>query len=135
MTAVLPVGDWSLAADRETGLPVPRTYQYISPDGTTFLSARNDFAGGATSYGVKSTDVLRSFGLARVKPGEPFYYTVEWQMTTWRGVVAPDGNLTGFQPFIQQGGEGIAVDAAGNVYLAAGQIYVYDSSGKQSRHR
>jgi len=131
LTAVLPVGDFGLAADRATGAPLARTHQYVSPDGTTFLSARNDFASGGTSFGIKSADMLRSFGLAPVKPGEPFYYTAEWQMTTWRGVVAPDGNLTDFKPFIQQGGEGIAVDAAGNVYLAAGQIYVYDASGKQ----
>ncbi|HUI57199.1 MAG TPA: glycosyl hydrolase family 28-related protein [Bryobacteraceae bacterium] len=131
MTVVLPVGDFGLAADPATGGPVVRTHHYLSPDGSTFLSARNDFASGGTSYGIKSADVLRSFGLAQVKAGEPFYYTAEWQMTTWRGVVAPDGNLTDWKPFIQQGGEGIAVDAAGNVYLAAGQIYVYNASGKQ----
>jgi sugar lactone lactonase YvrE len=131
LTAILPVGDWRLASDRDTGAPVARTQQYLSPDGATFLSVRDDFASGATSWGIKSADVLRSFGLAKVKPGEPFYYTTEWQMTTWRGIVAPDGNLTDWKPFVQQGGEGIAVDAAGNVYLADGQIYVYDSSGKQ----
>jgi sugar lactone lactonase YvrE len=31
---------------------------------------------------------------------------------------------------VQQGGEGVAVDAQGNVYLAAGHIYVYDPAGK-----
>ena len=61
MTPVLPVSDWRF---HET----PRTVQYISPDGTTFLSARQDFSTGATSWGVKSADVLRSFGLARLKP-------------------------------------------------------------------
>jgi len=124
LTAVLPVSDFSLAA-------TPRTHQYLSPDGTTYISARNDFASGATSWGIKSADLLRSFGLAQAKAGEPFYYTAEYQMTTWRGVVAPDGNLSDFKPFVQQGGEGIAVDAAGNVYLAAGDIYVYDQAGKQ----
>ena len=42
----------------------------------------------------------------------------------------PDGNLTDFKPFVQQGGEGVAVDAQGNVYLAAGHVYVYDPSGR-----
>ncbi len=32
--------------------------------------------------------------------------------------------------FAQQGGEGVAVDPHGNVYLAAGQVYVYDPQGK-----
>src|ERR1022692_950563 len=33
MSAVLPVGDFALATNAETGGPLPRTYQYISPDG------------------------------------------------------------------------------------------------------
>src|SRR5689334_10228999 len=32
--------------------------------------------------------------------------------------------------FAQQGGEGVAVDKQGNVYLAAGQIFVYNPSGQ-----
>ena len=51
-------------------------------------------------------------------------------MTTWRVTVEPDGSLTGFEPFAYIGGEGIAVDAEGNVYIAAGQIYVYNPSGE-----
>ena len=130
MTAVIPVSDYSLRRDRNTGNPMPRTSQYISPDGTTFISAGNDFASGAMSWGVKGADVLRAFGLAKAAPGEPFYYTAEWEMMTWRGVVGPDGNLTDLKPFVNQGGEGVAVDVEGNVYLAAGQIYVYDRSGR-----
>jgi sugar lactone lactonase YvrE len=33
--------------------------------------------------------------------------------------------------FAYRGGEGVAVDARGNVYIAAGQIYVYDPAGKE----
>jgi len=32
--------------------------------------------------------------------------------------------------FAEQGGESLAQDAEGNVYLAAGQVFVYNSSGK-----
>ena len=49
---------------------------------------------------------------------------------TWRGTLGPDGNFTDFKVFVQQGGEGVAVDAEGNVYLAAGQIYVYNPAGR-----
>ncbi len=35
------------------------------------------------------------------------------------------------QPFAQRGGESVAVDARGNVYVANGQIFVYDRRGKQ----
>ena len=49
---------------------------------------------------------------------------------TWSATVTPDGNLTGRKLFVNQGGEGVAVDADGNVYIAAGQIYVYNPAGR-----
>jgi sugar lactone lactonase YvrE len=130
MSAVLPVGDWRLQKDFQTGALIPRRFHYISPDGTTFLAAGADFATGATSWGIKSADLLRSFGLAKVRPGKPFYYTSEWDAMTWRGTVGEDGNFTELKPFVNQGGEGVAVDPEGNVYLAAGQISVYDPAGR-----
>ncbi len=32
--------------------------------------------------------------------------------------------------FAQQGGESVAIDPRGNVFIAAGQIYVYDPTGR-----
>jgi sugar lactone lactonase YvrE len=130
MIAVRPVGDWRLAKDPATGAPIARPFQYLSPDGTTFISAGRDFATGAMSWGIKSADLLRSFGLAGAPPGKPFYVTSEAEVMTWSGTLGPDGNFIDFKPFVQQGGEGVAVDAEGRVYLAAGQIYVYDPSGR-----
>jgi len=49
---------------------------------------------------------------------------------TWRGTVGPDGNFTEFRVFVQQGGESVAQDTAGNVYLAAGELYVYNPQGR-----
>lgn len=129
LTAVRAVGDWRVAKDQTTGLPPAKAFHYLSPDGTTFIAAGRDFVTGASSWGVKSADLLRAFGLARATPGKPFYVTSEAEVTTWRGTLGPDGNFTDFTPFVQQGGEGVAVDAAGNVYLAAGHIYVYNPSG------
>jgi len=130
LAAVRPVGDWRVARDPATGLPAARPYHYVSPDGTTFISAGRDFTTGASSWGVKSADLLRGFGLASAAAGSSFYVTSESEVTTWRGTVAADGNFTDFAPFVEQGGEGVAVDAAGNVYLAAGQIYVYSPAGR-----
>ena len=130
ITAVRPVGDWRLTRDPATGMPVARPFHYLSPDGTTFIPAGRDFTTGATSWGVKGADLLRSFGLAAARPGRPFYVTSESEVMTWRGTLGPDGNFTDFGPFVQQGGEGVAVDTEGNVYLAAGQIYVYNPSGR-----
>ena len=130
LTVVRPVGDWRVAKDAATGMPPPRPYHYLSPDGGTFISAGRDFVTGASAWGVKNADLLRAFGLASAKPGDPFYLTSESEVTTWRGTVGADGNLTDFRVFVQQGGEGVAVDARGNVYLAAGHIYVYDPAGR-----
>ncbi len=130
LTAVRPVGDWRVARDAATGMPPARAYHYLSPDGTTFMSAGRDFVTGASAWGVKVADLLRAFGLAPAPAGKPFYVTSEAEVMTWRAQVGPDGNFTEFAPFVQQGGEGVAVDAEGNVYLAAGQIYVYSPSGK-----
>ena len=50
---------------------------------------------------------------------------------TYRALVKPDGPLGDLQPFAYRGGESVAVDAKGNVYVANGQIFVYDRAGKQ----
>jgi hypothetical protein len=130
LRAVRPVGDWRLGRETATGLPPRRPVHYLSPDGSTYISAGRDFATGATSWGVKSADLLRSFGLSAVTPGVPFYVTSEADVATWRAVAGPDGNITTLEPFVEQGGEGVAVDAAGRVYVAAGDISVYDAAGR-----
>jgi sugar lactone lactonase YvrE len=130
MTPVLAVGDWRLRLNPESGEPAARPYQYVSPDGTTFLSASQDFVSGAVSWGVKSADLLRSFSLSPAIPGKPFYLTEEAAVRTWSATVGPDGSLSNLKVFAEQGGEGVTVDQQGNVYIAAGQIYVYNPSGQ-----
>ncbi len=130
LTAVRAVGEWRVSRDAVTGMPAAKPFHFLSPDGTTFISAGSDFTTGASSWGIKSADLLRGFGLASAAPGKPFYVTSEADVTTWRGTLGPDGNFTDFKLFVQQGGESVAVDTAGNVYLAGGELYVYDPQGK-----
>ena len=125
-TAYLPVSDWHI---NRSGLTKPAA-QFVSPDGTTFLPTGQDFLDGAVSYGIKSSGQLRSFGLAPAAVGQPAYITNEADQTTWVGTVGPDGALTDLKVFAFRGGEGVAVDSRGNVYIAAGQIYVYDPTSK-----
>ena len=122
--AVLAVGDYHLNLP-----PHSRPYQYVSPDGTTFISAGQDFFSGAMSWGVKSADLLRGFSLAPAAPGKPFYMTDESELKTYSATVGPDGAISSVKLFAEQGGEGVAVDSQGNVYIAAGQIYVYNPAG------
>ena len=130
LTFVRPAGDWRVARDPATGMPPARAFHYLSPDGTMVITAGRDFVTGASSWGVKGADLLRSFGLAPGQAGKPFYVTSESEVTTWKGTLGPDGNFTDFTPFAQQGGEGVAADAAGNVFVAAGHIHVFGPAGR-----
>ena len=122
----LPVSDWHLNRD---SLSHPAA-KFISPDGTTVLPAGKDFLDGATSWGVKSSPPIRSFGLNRARPGKPFYITDESALRTWAADVNADGSLNNFRLFAEQGGESVTVDSQGRVFIAAGQIYVYNKAGK-----
>lgn len=131
MKVFLPVGDWSIqGSSGSQARPVKRTYHYISPDGTCLIAAGDDLVHGKTSWGVKSADLLRCFGLGAVNPGERFYYPTEWQTMTYVGTVGPDGDFIEFRPLLRRGGESAAVDEKGNIYLADGQVYVYEPSGR-----
>ena len=125
-TFLLPVSDWR--ANRES-LSHPAAH-FISPDGSAVLPVGIDFMNGAVSWGVKSSPPIRSFGLAPVKAGQEFYVTDEAELTTWAAQTESDGSLSHWRQFAEQGGEGVAVDARGNVYIAAGQVYVYSGDGK-----
>lgn len=122
----LPVSDWHLNRD---SLSHP-TAGFMSPDGTTVIPVGEEFLHAATSWGIKSSPQIRSFGLGPAVPGRPFYVTDESDLRTWKADVNPDGSLTNFQLFAEQGGESVTVDSHGDVYIAAGQIYVYDPAGK-----
>jgi len=127
--AVLPVNYWRNEHDFPDAAAVKKPYQYVSADGSTFIPAGEDFVSGTLYYGTKMADVLRAFGLARAIPGKPFYASDESEQKTFSFSVASDGSLTNPHLFAEQGGESIAQDEGGNVYIAAGQIYIYSPAG------
>jgi sugar lactone lactonase YvrE len=47
--------------------------------------------------------------------------------------VGPGGSLTDLKPFANRGGESVAVDPSGNVYVANGEIFVYAPDGTLKR--
>jgi sugar lactone lactonase YvrE len=131
MTPILPVDYWRNENDFPETVVKRKPYQYVSPDHSVFIPTGNDFVTGQLYYGSKIHDVLRAFGLAPARTGQAFYVTDENEEKTYRTTVADDGTLTNLKLFANVGGESVAEDSKGNVYIAAGQIYVYNSDGKE----
>ncbi len=129
LTPVLPINYWRNENDFLEVIPAPRPFQFVSPDGSTFFPAGADFVTGELYYGSKLNDALRAFGLAPAIAGKPFYVSDESEEKTYVGSVAADGSITNLKLFAEQGGEGLAVDDRGNVYIAAGEVFVYGPSG------
>jgi hypothetical protein len=109
-----------------------KTFQYVSPDGTTFIPTGEVYVQGPPHLGYKWAHVIQAYGLAKAQPGQPFYVTNEADQKTYHANVQDDGTLSGLQLFATQGGESVVRDSAGNVYLAAGQIFVYSPAGKMT---
>ena len=130
MVAMLPVNRWMSDNEFMRDSTMQKPFHYISPDGTTFIPAGRDFTTGAVQWGTKLADLLRAFRIAPAMAGQTFYVTNEAELKTWAFKVGPDGTLNEPRLFVQEGGENVAVDARGNVYIAAGQILVFDPAGK-----
>ena len=124
-TAFLPVDVWS---GRDLALETP--WQYLSPDGSVFIPAGDDFVQGQMRWGTKLANILHAFGLEPAVPGHPIYITSESDEKTFKVDVNSDGSLGAAKLFAEDGGESVAQDSAGNVYLAAGQVLVYAPEGK-----
>jgi hypothetical protein len=121
----LPMGAFGMYGFAET-----RPSQYSSADGTAIISSGEDFVQGHTEWGTKMADLLRSFGLQKATPGQPIYITMENEQKTYKAGITATGNLTSPQLFTETGGESVAQDAAGRVYIAAGHILVYSPDAK-----
>ena len=129
MTPVLPVNYWRNRNDFPEAVSVGKPYQFVSQDGSTFLPAGKDFVTGELYYGSKFNDLLRAFGMAAAVAGQPYYVSDESELKTYVGSVGVDGAIANLRLFAEQGGESVTVDEKGNVYIAAGQVFVYDPSG------
>ena len=115
---------------RDVSTPKPK--QYVSPDGSVFLPAARVFQQGPPDYtGWRFSDNLDTHGFISAAPGERVYVSNESEDITYRATVGADGTLGDLAPFAPRGGECVAVDGRGNVYVANGQIFVYNPAGKE----
>jgi len=113
-----------------------RAQEYVSPDGSLFLPAGRVFRQGPDdSYpgmddtGWRWSNSLDAYGLLSALPGQRVYVASDAENRTYRATVQSDGALADLKVFAERGGESVAVDSTGNVYIANGQIFVYDRSG------
>jgi Pectate lyase superfamily protein/SMP-30/Gluconolactonase/LRE-like region len=130
MTSIIPVDYWRNENDFLEAVTRKLPYQYISPDGTTFLPADENFVSGEMYYGSKFNNTLRAFGFSHATQGQPFYVTDENGEKTYVAEVDDSGTISNLKLLVERGGESVASDETGNVYIAAGQVFVYSPSGQ-----
>jgi sugar lactone lactonase YvrE len=75
-------------------------------------------------------DLYRGNQLAAATPGKPFFVADENEHKTWVFTPTNEGTLSQPRLFAQRGEAGVTNDSAGNVYIAEGDIYVYNSNRK-----
>lgn len=131
MAPILPLNRWTGDTGFTRDSTMQKPFHYVSLDRSVFIPAGEDFTSGTVQWGVKLADLLRAFGMASAIEGQPFYVTNEAELKTWAFDVGPDGTLCNPRLFVEAGGEGLTVDEQGNVYIAAGQIHVFNPAGKQ----
>ena len=122
----------TLAQMYSRDMAAPKAQEYRSPDGSLALPAWRVFAQGPTDHrGLRFSDSLDSYGFIQGKPGERVFVTNGSENRTYTGIVGAGGTLTGLKVFAERGGEGVASDAQGRVYVANGQVFVYAADGSE----
>ena len=117
---------------RAMGTPKPR--EYVSPDGSLVLPAFRVWNQGPDDHqGWRWSDTLDAYALVTAKPGERVFLTNGSENRTYSGLVGAGGAVTDLKIVADRGGESVACDAAGNLYVANGQVFVYDPAGKPLR--
>ncbi len=77
-------------------------------------------------------DLARSCALVEAFPGKPLYASDEYDKRTVRFNVDSKGYLSDLKYFAEKGEFSAVPDNQGNVYVADGEIYVFDKDGKQT---
>jgi hypothetical protein len=112
-------------------MAAPRAREYVSPDGSLFLPAARVFQQGPPDHlGWRFSDNLDTHGFVTALPGERVFLINASEARTYSGLVNPDGTVTDLQVFAERGGESVAVDGNGHVFIANGQVLAYDKSGR-----
>ncbi|ETI64945.1 gluconolaconase [Sphingobium sp. C100] len=111
----------------------PKAKEYVSPDGSLSLPAFRVWQQGPIDHsGWRWSDGLNANGFVSGRPGDRLFVTNGSQNVTYSGRVGQGGTLTDLKPFANRGGESVAVDGQGRVFVANGQVFVYSPDGKET---
>jgi hypothetical protein len=111
-----------------------KAQEYVSPDGSVVLPAFRTWNQGTEDHqGWRWSDTLDSYGLVVTKPGERAFLTNSSENRTYSGLVGEGGRLSDLRIVADRGGESVARDAGGNLYVANGQVFVYGPGGDLQR--
>lgn len=110
----------------------PKKKQYVSLDGSVFLPAGLVVQQGPPdATGWRFSDNLDTYGFLNAAVGDRIYIASSSEDRTYSAVVGANGALSDLRPLAERGGESVAVGPDGNIYVANGQIFVYNPRGDQ----
>ena len=90
------------------------------------------FHQGAPDYrGWRFSHSLDTNGFLVAHPGTRVYVSNASEAKTYSARLGQSGALEDLNVFTARGGEGVAADEAGRVYVANGQIFVYAANGNE----
>jgi hypothetical protein len=112
----------------------PKRQAYVSPDGSVAIPAFRVWNQGPDDHqGWRWSDTLDSYGLVTARAGERVTLTNGSENLTYSGKVAASGALGDLRVVAPRGGESVARGPTGNLYVANGQVWVYDANGREVR--
>jgi hypothetical protein len=115
--ALYPSNRWRDSHDFNTVSVATPENCFVAPDGVTIIPECYDLA--------RSSSVLEAY------PGKPFYASDEYDKRLVKMDVERDGTLSNLEYSIEQAEFSSALDNDGNIYIADGQIYIYNANGEK----
>jgi hypothetical protein len=115
--ALYPSNRWRDSHDFNTISVNRNTECFIAPDGKTIIPVCYDLA--------------RSCALVEAFPGQPLYAADEYDKRTVKLSVDTKGFVSDLHYFAEKGEFSSIPDNQGNVYVADGEIYVFNKEGEQ----
>lgn len=111
-----------------------KAQEYVSPDGSLVLPAFRVWNQGPDDHrGWRWSDTLDAYGLVAADAEGRVVVTNASENRTYSGRVAESGRVTDLKIVADRGGESVARDAAGNLYVANGQVFVYGPDSRLQR--